>query len=79
MPVFADLDQDGDSFISNDEFLAFHAARIQERAQQGREMKNAANATAFVDMDLDGDGRLSRDEFAAHQAQMRAGGHCCGM
>ncbi len=69
MPAYSDLDADGDSKVTAEEFYAFRASRMAARAAEGRKMKNAANAPAFEDLDLDGDGSLSADEFAEHHAQ----------
>lgn len=70
-PAFSDFDQDDDGAISNDEFNAFHAARIQQRSAEGRKMKNVANASRFNEIDSDEDGRIDPDEFAAHQSAER--------
>ena len=69
MPVFADLDLDGDGAIQSKEFYEARAKRMAERAANGGKMKNAANAPAFEDLDTNGDGGISAEEFAAHQAE----------
>jgi Ca2+-binding EF-hand superfamily protein len=66
MPAYGELDADGDDAVSPEEFYAFRASRMAERAAEGRKMKNAANAPAFEDLDLDGDGSLSAEEFKKH-------------
>ena len=72
-PPFSDFDQDGDGFVSEDEFTAFRDARHQAMAEAGRSMKGMATAPAFGDIDTDGDGRLTEAELtAAQQAHMKA-------
>ncbi len=72
MPEFADFDLDGDGSITESEFLKARSERIAKRAQEGRQMKNLANAPSFQDIDTDDDGAVSREEFAAHQAEHKA-------
>ena len=69
MPAYAELDANGDGSVNADEFYAFRAKRMSERAAEGRKLKNAKNAPTFEDLDLDGDGKLSAEEFSKHQAQ----------
>lgn len=69
MPVYADLDADGDNKVTAEEFYQFRASRMEKHAAEGRAMKNAKNAPAFEDLDLDGDGSLSAEEFEKHHAQ----------
>jgi len=44
---------------------------VNERAQQGYQMRGPGNAPSFTDIDANGDGAISPDEFNAHQAQRR--------
>lgn len=69
MPVYSDLDANGDNKVTAEEFYKFRASRMEKRAAEGRKMKNAKNAPAFEDLDLDGDGSLSDEEFSKHHAQ----------
>ncbi len=64
---FAAYDSDGNGVISEQEFYAVRAKRMAARAEEGRPMRNAANAPAFSAFDTDGDGGLSPDELAAGQ------------
>lgn len=73
MPSYAELDANADDVVTSDEFYAFRAKRMSERAAEGRKLKNAKNAPSFEDLDLDGDGKLSAEEFDAHQAQCARG------
>jgi Ca2+-binding EF-hand superfamily protein len=64
---FAAYDSDGNGIISEQEFYAVRAKRMAARAEEGRPMRNAANAPAFSEFDSDGDGGLTPDELAAGQ------------
>jgi hypothetical protein len=72
MPAFADCDLNGDGTITEEEFTKARAERIAKRAQDGRKMKNLANAPSFDDIDVDDNGGIDVDEFAAHQAEHKA-------
>ncbi len=76
-PSFTEVDANEDGGISEQELMEFRGKRMAERAKEGKQMKNAANAPAFADIDTDGDGAISEEEFAAHQASRRCncGGH----
>ena len=69
MPSYSELDANADDAVTSEEFYAFRAKRMSERAAEGRKLKNAKNAPTFEELDLDGDGNLSAEEFSAHQAQ----------
>jgi Ca2+-binding EF-hand superfamily protein len=72
-PAFAEVDADGDGFVSEEEFNAFHAERHAAKAEAGKPMKGMASAPAFADIDSDGDDKLTEAELtAAHQAHMQA-------
>ncbi len=68
-PAYSELDANGDNLVTSEEFYAFRAKRMSERAAEGHKLKNAKNAPTFEDLDLDGDGNLSAEEFSTHQAQ----------
>ena len=68
-PPFATFDSDGNGYVDEQEFSRVHSARTQQRAEQGRLMRNAGNMPRFQDIDSDGDGRLSPEEHQAHQQQ----------
>ena len=72
-PSYAELDANADDVVTSEEFYAFRAKRMSERAAEGRKLKNAKNAPTFEDLDLDGDGNLSAEEFSAHRAQCPMG------
>ena len=71
MPTFADYDLNGDGTITEEEFTKARSERIAKRAQEGRKMKNLANAPSFDDIDVDDNGGIDPDEFAAHQAEQK--------
>jgi hypothetical protein len=72
-PAFTEVDADGDGFVNETEFNAFHAARHQAMAAEGRPMKGMATAPSFAEVDSDGDGKLTEVELtAAQQAHMQA-------
>ena len=71
MPVFADFDTNGDGSLTEQEFNEAKGKRIQERAQQGYQMRNLATAPTFATIDSNSDGRVDAQEFAAAQAQHR--------
>lgn len=66
---FEVFDSNGDGYIDEQEFNRVHSERIQQRASEGRMMRNMGNAPAFKDLDSDGDGRVSPQEHQAHQQQ----------
>ena len=64
-------DTDGNNLISEDEFYAVRAKRMQKRADDGFPMRNAGNAPDFSEFDSNGDGMLTPEELSAgQQAQM---------
>jgi hypothetical protein len=66
---FENFDSNGDGYIDEQEFNRLRSERTQQRASDGRMMRNMGNAPAFTDLDSDGDGRVSRQEHQAHQRQ----------
>lgn len=70
MPMFSDLDQNGDGSIVAEEFYAARGKHMAERAAAGGQMKNAANAPTFESLDTNGDGGISEEEFELHKAEM---------
>ncbi len=65
---FTAMDSNGDAMVTADEFEAFRQARIAERAEDGRRLKQVGK-TNFTDVDSNADGVWSRQEFATYQAQ----------
>ena len=71
MPTFESFDVDKDGKVTQSEFEHVRAKRMQERAEEGRMMKNAANAPAFSDIDTNGNGYMEKNEFQIHQQNQR--------
>ncbi|MBD3790307.1 MAG: DUF1104 domain-containing protein [Campylobacterales bacterium] len=69
MPQFSDCDLNNDGQIVENEFLEARAKRMNERAEEGRMMKNAGNAPSFGDIDTDKNGKITPEEFHQHQMQ----------
>jgi len=72
MPVFSDIDADGDGKVTEQELNEFRAERMSRMAAEGRQMKHAGDMPTFADIDTDGDGFMNEQEFTAHQAERRA-------
>jgi len=68
---FSAYDKDGNGTISKQEFKATRQARQQQRMEEGRMMRHAADAPSFESMDTNKDGRLTRQEFAAGRQMQR--------
>jgi Ca2+-binding EF-hand superfamily protein len=71
MPAFADFDLNQDGALTKEEFQQARAKRISERASQGYQMRNLANAPSFESIDSDGNGEVSPDEFNTAQMAHR--------
>jgi len=69
MPTYADFDLNGDGKITEEEFNQSHAARMAERAAEGRQMKNAGDFPGFSGLDTNDDGLISEEELSAHQKE----------
>ena len=69
MPSFSDFDLDGNGVMTEQEFNEGHALRMAKLAEEGRQMKNVANAPGFAGIDSNSDGEISKEEFAAHQVE----------
>ena len=68
-PGYADFDLNHDGKITQKEFYDAQAARMTQKASEGKPMKNAANAPTFESIDSNGDGIISETEFNTHQMQ----------
>ena len=71
MPQFRDFDMDDNGYIAEAEFYEARKKRVNQRAQQGYQMRNLASAPSYADIDLDGDAKISPQEFIEHQTR-----HC---
>lgn len=65
--TFADNDLNGDGVIVQEEFEKAQAERMKAKADEGRMMRNAANAPKFSDFDANSDGKVTSEEFSAFQ------------
>ena len=66
-PTFSTYDLNGDGKILQEEFYNAQAARMTQKANEGRQMRNAGNAPTFESIDTNGDKVITEDEFSAHQ------------
>jgi len=69
MPSFADYDLNNDGKVTQNEFEEARAKRMEQRAKEGKMMRNAGNAPTFLQIDANQDGIISPDEFKAHQME----------
>ena len=69
MPLFNNFDLNADGSLTEDEFIQARNKRIEERAQQGYQMRNLANLPTFQSIDTNADGKISQQEFSEHQLQ----------
>ncbi|DAB35055.1 MAG TPA: hypothetical protein CFH82_02165 [Sulfurospirillum sp. UBA12182] len=65
-------DTNKDGFVTQEEFEGVKAQRMMEKAQEGRQMKNAGNSPTFEDFDANADGFISKEELALGQQAQRA-------
>ncbi len=70
-PSFSYFDTDRDGKISKSELEDGRKARHTKMAQEGKMLRNEANAPAFSVLDVNGDGVISEKEFTAHQKAMQ--------
>jgi len=73
MPSFSDFDLNKNGEITQEEFDGMHQQRMQDRAEDGRMMRNAANSPLFSDIDADKNGLISSEELKDHQMTNRRG------
>ncbi|MES9992670.1 MAG: EF-hand domain-containing protein [Candidatus Thiodiazotropha sp.] len=71
MPTFSDFDLNRDGVLEQNEFQEARAKRISERASQGYQLRNLANAPSFATIDSDSNGVITPNEFSAAQAAHR--------
>ena len=67
MPSFSDFDANGDGKIVEQEFNEMHAKKMSKMAEEGRQMKHAAQCPGFSGIDTDDNGEISQQEMTAHQ------------
>ncbi len=66
-PRFSDFDLNSDGKITQSELEEARAIRMEQRAAEGRQLKNVGEAHSFEDIDADNDGSISRKEFLLHK------------
>lgn len=64
---FSQYDKNGDGSISEQEFNDVRNMRMEQRAMDGRPMRNAGNAPDFAYFDTNKDGKLSEKELTDGQ------------
>jgi len=78
-PTFAEYDLNNDGAITQKELEEARAKRMNQKAKEGKMLRNAGNAPAFATMDKNNDGILNQEEFRLHQTQqMKNKGNCAG-
>ncbi|WP_440873683.1 EF-hand domain-containing protein [Thalassotalea sp. PLHSN55] len=71
MPSFSTFDLNSDGKIVEQEFNELRSQKISEKAAQGKQMKNIADAPSFADIDKNSDGEIDKTEFKDHQKAHR--------
>jgi len=69
MPTFEEYDLNNDGKITESELEEARTKRMNEKAKEGKMLRNAGNAPAFSQMDKNNDGSLNREEFQLHQTE----------
>ena len=78
-PTFAEYDLNSDGAITQKELEQARAKRMNQKAKEGKMLRNAGNAPAFATMDKNNDGILDQEEFRLHQSeQMSNKSNCVG-
>lgn len=71
MPTFENFDLNNDGMISAKEMEESREKRMEEKASEGKMMKNIGNQPLFSDIDTNNDGNISKEEFQSHQTNHR--------
>jgi len=80
-PTFAEFDLNNDGGITKKELEEARAKRMNQKAKEGKMLRNAGNAPAFSTMDINKDGILDQEEFRLHQTtqmKMKNISNCMG-
>ncbi len=81
LPTFEQYDLNNDGKITQNELEEAREKRMNQKAKEGKMLRNAGKAPAFTDMDKNKDGSLNQEEFRLHQTeQMKKWnkGNCAG-
>lgn len=68
-PTFAEYDLNNDGAITQKELEEARTKRMNQKAKEGKMLRNAGNAPAFATMDINNDGILNQEEFRLHQVE----------
>jgi len=68
-PAFTEYDLNNDGAITQKELEEARAKRMNQKAKEGKMLRNAGNAPAFSTMDKNNDGILNQEEFRLHQTE----------
>ncbi|PKN15205.1 MAG: hypothetical protein CVU67_01775 [Deltaproteobacteria bacterium HGW-Deltaproteobacteria-24] len=71
MPAFESFDANKDGVLSKQELEKFRDKRMEQKAADGKMLKNSANRMDFEDIDVNGDGQISKEEFLNHQMRRK--------
>jgi hypothetical protein len=66
-PRFSDFDLNSDGKITQSELDEGRTNRMNQRAAEGRMLKNAGEGHSFADIDANHDGSISEKEFQLHK------------
>lgn len=78
-PTFAEFDLNNNGAITQKELEEARAKRMNQKAKEGKMLRNVGNAPAFATMDKNNDGILNQEEFRLHQTEQMKNnkGNCC--
>lgn len=64
---FAIYDVDGNGTINKAEFDALKEKKMNQKAEEGKLLRNAGMSPTFEDIDVNKDGNISKEELRIHQ------------
>ena len=71
MPTFESYDLNADGHLTQNEMDEARAKRMEQKASQGKLLRNSGNQTKFSDIDTNSDGEVSKQEFTSNQMRKR--------
>lgn len=71
MPAFESFDLNSDEMISEKEMEEVREKRMEQKASEGKMMKNIGNQPMFSEIDTNNDGNITKEEFLNHQMKQR--------
>jgi hypothetical protein len=66
---FKTADVNGDNIVTSEEFYNKQAKNMEQRAEEGRALRNAGTAPVFEDVDANNDGKLEYWEYQSFHAK----------